>query len=169
MVLVRGTQKLLMRLKRHGVDAMAESTTALGDWYGNVFFTRRARLVFLVSDRSLLSVFVPARDWPNFSSHFRSSVSDVLQGLGIPEIALAAELREMEEVKFGRTASRTVLGSMIDLAYQARWELEEQPDITLPELAIKLSRVPCGPIGMAYPREVAAALLTGSSKSQVPQ
>lgn len=71
----------------------------------------------------------------------------------------------MEALGFARTASRIVLGSMNDLAYQARAALDVQPDITLSTLAVTLSQVPCGPIGMRHPSDVALALLSSPSKS----
>jgi hypothetical protein len=36
MVVLRCTQTLLVRLKRPDVSAGTESTTLLGDWYGNI-------------------------------------------------------------------------------------------------------------------------------------
>ena len=67
MVVVRGTQKMLRRVSRESLDEPARSSTVLGDWYANLLFTRRARLVLLVSDRSLLSVLFPVRDCVNFA------------------------------------------------------------------------------------------------------
>ena len=93
---------MLRRVSRESLDEPARSSTALGDWYANLLFTRRARLVLLVSDRSLLSVLFPVRDCVNFAPRFRSAVTDLLTGLGIAPVALATELREMNEVQFGR-------------------------------------------------------------------
>ena len=36
MVVLRCTQKLLVRLKQADNQATGESTTRLGDWYGNI-------------------------------------------------------------------------------------------------------------------------------------
>ena len=69
----------------------------------------------------------------------------------------------MEQVRFARTASRSVLGSMIDLSYQTRWMLDARPGMTLDDVALELSRVPCGPIAMQYPRDVATAFLAGQA------
>ena len=161
MVLIRGTLKVLKKVDDRDFDVTAESSTALGDWYANLLSIRRARLVLLVSDRSLLSVLVPARDWSNVIRRFREALSELLSLLGVSKTHLAAELREMEQVRFARTASRSVLGSMIDLAYQTRWMLGARPGMTLGDVALELSRVPCGPIAMQYPRDVATARLAG--------
>ena len=150
---------MLRRVSRESLDEPARSSTVLGDWYANLLFTRRARLVLLVSDRSLLSVLFPVRDCVNFVPRFRSAVTDLLTSLGIAPVALATELREMNEVQFGRTISRSVLGSMNDLAYHARWLLGERPSLRETDLALELSQIPCGPIGYRHPGEVAAELL----------
>ena len=78
MVVIRGTLKVLKKVDDCDFDVAAESTTALGDWYANLLSIRRARLVLLVSDRSLLSVLVPARDWGNFTQRLRLALSDLL-------------------------------------------------------------------------------------------
>ena len=150
---------MLRRLSRQAVDEPARSSTVLGDWYGNLLFTRHSKLVLLVSERSLLSVPLPVRDCVNFVPRFRSAVGNVLAAVGVSAGPVAAELGEMENVEFARTISRSVLGSMNDLADQARWLLGERPDITVRDLALELSQVPCGPIGYRHPGEFAAALL----------
>ena len=160
MVVIRGTQKVLKRIRDKNVDVTVASTTALGDWYANLLSVCQARLVLLVSERSLLSVVVPARDWGNFLPPFRDAVSDLLAGLAVPSADAKAELGEMDQLRFSRTASRVVLGSMIDLTYQARTILAARPGISLGRLALELSKVPSGPIGMQYPRDVAAGLLS---------
>ena len=160
---------MLRRVSRESLDEPARSSTALGDWYANLLFTRRARLVLLVSDRSLLSVLFPVRDCVNFAPRFRSAVTDLLTSLGIAPVALATELREMNEVQFGRTISRSVLGSMNDLAYHARWLLGQRPSLRETDLALELSQIPCGPIGYRHPGEVAAELLAKTAGRGDPQ
>ena len=57
-VVLRCTHKLLLRLKRAGVPASVESTTRLGDWYGNILrIGRRLHLVF-ISERSRFPVVI---------------------------------------------------------------------------------------------------------------
>jgi len=48
---------------------------------------------------------------------------------------------------------------MRDLALNAWWIIESNPQTSMLEIAYQLAEVPCGPLGMAYPREVATALL----------
>ncbi len=48
MVVLRCTQKLLVRLKQVGELPAAESSTRLGDWHGNILrIGRRQHLLFI--------------------------------------------------------------------------------------------------------------------------
>jgi hypothetical protein len=57
MVVLRCTQKLLVRLKRTAVSADTESTTLLGDWYGNIAFgkTRNRSLLGTLNDFAFMA------------------------------------------------------------------------------------------------------------------
>jgi hypothetical protein len=77
MLTFRCTRKLLKRPHVDGLDEGAV-TTRLGDWYGNLLFTRYLRLVICVSERSLLPVFVEAKDFSTSATRFRAAVRLVL-------------------------------------------------------------------------------------------
>ena len=159
MYVLRCTQKLLRRLGSDlGPDDPAPST-ALGNWYANLFNVGHLRLVHLVSDRSLLSVLVPSKNIRDLPARHKDALAQVLATLGIEDALVEAELLEMAEWSIGRTASRSVLGSMRDLAISARWRLWTEPHYTLMELAFDLAQTPCGPLDMRHPAEVATSLL----------
>jgi len=90
-------------------------------------------------------------------------LAEVLQALGAPTRAIEAEISDMETVVFAATVNRSVLGSMNDLIFQAKWELERDPQQTLLELGLRLSQIPCKPLGYRYPREAAMVRLEGES------
>ena len=122
MVTVRCTQKLLKYL-RTGTDLRHTDlpTTRLGDWYANLLFARHQRLIICVSERSLLPVIVAAKDSSSFSSWFREGVRSVLWTIGVSTDALNHELQEMVDVSIGRAATRSVLGSLNELALGAHY------------------------------------------------
>ena len=115
MVVVRCTRKLLDRL---GLVTSSEmrSTTALGDWYATILFTNPQHVVLLVNASTRLPVVIAARDLSTLPSRFATGLAAVLTDLQIPEEAIAGELREMQDVVFSTTASRSVLGTMNDYA-----------------------------------------------------
>ena len=164
MVIVRGTKKMLTRVGGVTLNPEVRSTTELGDWYADLLFTRHARLVLLVSERSLLSVLLPARDLSHFADRFREAAAEVFAGLDASPSAAEAEVMQMKSVEFGPTASRTVLGCMNDLAFQARTILEDQPELGLKAVALKLARVPFSSIGNRFPGDLAVVLLSASEQ-----
>ena len=161
MLTFRCTQRVLRRL---GIETIADapvSTTRLGDWYINLLLARRHRLLIFVSEPTLLSVFIPVKELSTLIPRFRRGLAEVLQALGAPIHAIEAETSDMETVVFAATVNRSVLGSMNDLIFQAKWELKSNPQQTLLELGLRLSQVPCKPLGYRYPREAAMGRLTG--------
>jgi len=137
----------------------------LGDWYANLLFVRRARLVLVVNERSLLSVLLPANEFGKFMPRLRTAVERVLAALGAPPMAVVAELREMQHSELGPTINRRVLGSMNDLAFQVRVRLDDEPETSLDAIELELSKVPFSAIEYRRPAEVAVGLLSGVSST----
>ncbi len=122
MVTLRCTHKLLRYLRAVAVQRDTDfPTTRLGDWYANLLFTKRRRLIVCVSESSLLPVIVAAKDPSSFSSRFREAVRSMLWTVGVSRDALDRELLEMAGVTIGRTANRSVLCSLNELALGARY------------------------------------------------
>ena len=59
MVVLRCTLKLRVRLKQAGDEPAVESTTRLGDWYGNVLRIGRPQHLLFISERSRLPLVLP--------------------------------------------------------------------------------------------------------------
>ena len=78
MVVLRCTHKLLVRLKPAVVPADVESTTRLGDWYGNVLRIWRRQYLIFISERSRLPVVIPIGEVKRLETVFPDAVCDVL-------------------------------------------------------------------------------------------
>ena len=163
MYTLRCTRALLRRLGRvtsPGDDPAAAATTTLGDWYANPLNLGPHRLILCTNERSLLSVVVPAKDLPGLPQRLAGSVAVLLRRIGVPPSAVAREVREMQWVRFDRTLSRSVLGSMNDFAFTAdAFFRRPESDVYLEDLDWRLSETPCGPLGYAQPLERARELL----------
>lgn len=133
MVTLRCTQRLLKQLKVPRGVKVEPSTTRLGDWYANLLYTRPARLVLCVSEKSQLPVLVPAKGLNTLPSRVRDGVREMLLAIKVPAAAVEAEVRAMEALVYAPTAL---------LAYQ-----------------LLLSEAPCKPIGWRSPQAVARELL----------
>ncbi len=117
-------------------------------------------MILCTSERSLLSVIVPAKDLPSLPRRIADALAYLLGRIGIPDPAIRREVREMQWVRFAPTASRRVLGHMNDFAFQVE-HMASHGDgpLYMSDLAERLAGTPCGSMEYARPVDVAAALL----------
>ncbi len=160
----RCTRKLIRRLQIPVEREAPQPTTRLGDWYADLLFPGPQRYLFLVSERSLLPVFMPLREQDNLLANFRARLAAVLLALDVPESLVVRELAEMEETRLSTTASRRILASMRDLARNAKARLEMAPETSPLDLALYLTLTPCGPLGYRSPAAVTRDLLLRSGR-----
>lgn len=120
MVVLRCTRKLLERLKQADDLPPVESTTRLGDWYGNLLRIGHRQLLLFISERSRLPVILPAQDAKRLPLVFADAVCERLAIVGVPPADIAAERLRMREMAFGRTRSRSLLGTMNDFSFMAQ-------------------------------------------------
>jgi hypothetical protein len=77
--------------------------------------------------------------------------------LGVPTAEIERELAEMvDDVRIGRTASRTILGAMNDFLRMLSYR---RPGTSPLQVSRELAEAPCGPLGMRSPDDVAPELL----------
>jgi hypothetical protein len=91
MVVLRCTQKLLVRLKRAGDLPAVKSTTRLGDWYGNILRIGRRQHLLFISERSRLSVVLPIAEAKRLSDLFPDAVCERLAIVGVTAADIADE------------------------------------------------------------------------------
>ena len=162
MYTLRCTQRLLARLGQPIADGRATApTTALGDWYANTLNVGRLRLVLCTSERTLLTVLVPARNLSAFPDRLCEAMARMLARLDVAPGEVAREEREMTWHQLGRTASRRILGSMNDFAFLAETCIRDDgPDADLDEIAAVLNRAPCRPIEYQSPDRFTQAVFS---------
>jgi hypothetical protein len=158
MVVLRCTQKLLVRLKQVGDLPPVESTTRLGDWYGNILQVGRRQHLLFISERSRLPVVIPIRKLKRLGSVFPDAVCERLSVVGVAVADIADERMRMLDSAFGRTRNRSLLGTLNDFAFMvqsgdARRNEPESPE----ELMRFLSKTPILPLEGASPIELTRA------------
>ena len=161
MLTIRATTRLLKRAKIQPDPAPPASTGKLGDWYGNLLIVRPAQLVLCVSERTLLPVLGPAKDVAGLAERLMNGAGDVLRAIGVAEVEVLRELEHMRDVRFAKTASRPILGSMNDFAFMFEMGsklVEDSGPRPLLEEALQLAKAPCSPIGMDSPDRATRAL-----------
>ncbi len=118
-------------------------------------------MILCTNERSLLSVVVPAKDLPKLPGRLITSVERLLARIGVPPALVWAEIEAMQQVRFGPTRSKSVLGSMNDFVYQVDAEFSQGREVVyLDGIDLRLSEVPCGPLKYRSPAEVALDLIT---------
>jgi hypothetical protein len=136
------TQKLLRRLRIARPEASsAVPTNALGNWYANLIHVGRVQMVMATSERTLLTVLLPAVDLRNsLLPNLCAAVYLLLQQLGVDPARAATEVEAMRDVRIGRTESRSVLGSMNDLLRMLDWDVRDgRPPM---EIMLRLAETP---------------------------
>ena len=159
MLTVRCTTKLLRRLKVSPGPSPATSSSRLGDWYATILSVRPAHLILLVNEQTRLAAVLPAREIGTLAARIPDAIAEVLAELGTPAGAIDSERREMAEVRFDRTSSRSVLGTMIDYVFMIDWGRSRGASQELLRIAMDLNRTPVGPLKYERPDDVARRAL----------
>jgi hypothetical protein len=120
-------------------------------------------MVLCTSERSLLSVIVPAKDLPGLPLRLAESLAYLLHRIRVPAPAIERELREMAWVRFAPTASRRVLGHMNDFAFQVEhMAARGTGPLYMSDFAEQLAVTPCGSIDYERPIDMAHRLLSAA-------
>ena len=121
MVVLRCTKNLLARFKHDGDPPPVESTTRLGDWYGNILRIGHRQMLIFISERSRLPVVIPMKESKRLDVVFPDPVCEVLAAAGVSASDIASEQLQMSEIAFGPTRNRSLLGTLNDFAHMARF------------------------------------------------
>ena len=162
MVTLRLTHKLQELLAIEFTEGLIPTTSRLGDWYANFVPTHSGDLIVLVSEKTLLSVAIPLWESDHWLLWFRLRVENLLGMIGIPSKAISQELYHYNDIQFAKTTSRSVLGSMNDIAFQHQSIAEmtaNKVDLSLSNAEYQMSQMPCKPIDYRGPMDVAKELL----------
>ena len=158
MVVLRCTQKLLVRLKQVGDLPPVESSTRLGDWYGNVLRIGRRQHLLFISERSRLPVVLPMREAKRLATVFPDAVCERLAIVGVAAAGIADERARMSDLAFGRTRNRSLLGTLNDFAFMAQSVDARRAEPESPEELMRfLSQTPILPLDGASPIDLTRA------------
>ena len=114
-----------------------------------------------MNEKSLLTAVVPSWESMNLLQHFRKRVANLLLLIGIPRIKVNQEISQLDQIQFGRTASRSLLGSMNDFAWNYQKMLDEgsdKSDYKVSNLEYEMSQMPCKPLNFHFLQDMAIKL-----------
>jgi len=167
MLTIRCTRKLLKHLDLSPVKEPESSTGRLGDWYSNLVPTYAGELIVFASERTLLTVAIPAWQAGTLDTLFRARVRNLLAMLGVSREAAEKELSHYHEILYAKTANRSVLGSLNDIAFNYQVIAEQSADsrtLSLSDTENRLSHMPSIARGF-FPDKEARRLLELQSQS----
>ncbi len=152
-LLIRCTQKLLAEIPKHLIDP---SLDGIG-WHANLLRIERRKCVLFTHDETLYSVFVPGLKKPDFErlpDIFGQRLFKTLLWEEFPQAQIELILDAARVVRFTRSNSRSVLGSMNDIQFQIQVHVEHDDGLDhcdLVNLHRRLNLIPFSAIGYNHP------------------
>jgi len=147
MGIIRCTAKLLTELKTKPTNGPSQSS-AWCDWHANLLWVDRKKCVLFTNNQTLYSFFLPSMKKPileNFEEVFRLGLFKSLMTEGFADPQVEYMLREHQQIVIAKTNSRSILGSMNDLALQIKSMIYATGGLAnadLPEINRQLNRTP---------------------------
>ena len=123
--------------------------SGLGPWTANLIFINRRKCILFVNDKTLFNFLVPdmlRQHIRELDKMFRDWFSCTLAGEGFTLPQTDKILEEYESIGYSKTRSRSVLGSMNDLVFMYKYELQSNSlhRWDFPEIIKKMNRTIVG-------------------------
>jgi hypothetical protein len=122
MAIIRCTNKLLNEL-RIKPTSIQDQFPGLYDWHANLLWLNHRKYVLFTNDQTLYSFLIHWGKTPrpvNFLESFRLNMFNSLMSEGLSVAQVEYVLSEHLQVTIAKTNSRSILGSMNDLAFQIK-------------------------------------------------
>ena len=151
MGIIRCTAKLLTELKTKPTNGPYLSS-AWCDWHANLLWVDRKKCVLFTNNQTLYSFFLPSMKKPifeKFEEVFRLGLFKSLMTEGFAEPQVEYMLREHQHIVIAKTNSRSILGSMNDLAFQLKCLIETMGGLARADLSKvnrEMNRIPMSAI-----------------------
>jgi hypothetical protein len=147
MAIIKCTAKLLRELRTKPAIEPTQSP-GLWHWHANLLRIERKKCVLFTNDRTLYSFFVFMKKRPqqaDFAEMFRLGLLKSLMSERLTDLRIKYVLSEHGHIVIAKTSSRSVLGSMNDLAFQITSMIQAMGGLAvadLTEINRNLNRVP---------------------------
>ena len=112
---------------------------------------RTRQTALFVSEKTLLPVLMPFAPAATLLDRFPDQLAHVLARHQVDAGTVARECVDTTDYQVATIASRSVVGSMNEFDFLADAYRQDDPELDLLDLSIRLSAVPCGPL---YRRQV---------------
>jgi len=161
MQLIRCTKKLQkeMGLKKSDISENEPSESLLGSWHANLIYIDGKKCLLFVNDRTLFNFIVAdisRAQIRELSKIFKATLECVLATEGVPETAKTRIMSEYESIQYANTNSKSVIGSMNDLAFHYTHYIQSEGGVhsySVPSIIQKMNRTPMGALEYVFPVE----------------
>lgn len=136
------TKKMLDELRVRKIGA-SEDYRGIKGWHANIFRLYRSKSVLLVNDETRFAVFIPRmvkKDFENFDVIFRDYFRAALEWASVEKGDIAKSLLLLGKCSFGKSHSRSVLGTLNDMKKAVEFLLETELG-RLPESEVEVQRI----------------------------
>lgn len=159
MQLIHCTQKLLkeMGLKKSDLPTDSSPGAVLGPWHANLLYIDRRKCILLANDKTLFNFIVPdlkKEHIRQLDALFPQWLQCILAEEGFDEAIRDKIMVEYRDIGFASTHSRVVLGSMNDLAFHYKIQIESAGGVhsyMIPQIIRQLNRMSMKPLGYGFP------------------
>src|SRR3984957_10125716 len=128
------------------LPAPAQPSTRLGNWYVHLARIGHQQIVLATSERSLLTVLLPARQLrESIEISFQAAVAELLAALQLPAQIVSRELAAAQPISFAAASNRRVIGSMNKFVRQIKSDLTRIDDPL--RLSLRLGETPMSAVG----------------------
>lgn len=171
MQIIRCTAKLQkeMGTRKGDLIGSVEGTTGLGGWHANLLHIDRRKCVLFANDRTLFNFIVPdlkREHIRQLDRVFQKHLACVLNSEDLDQRIVESICKESQQIRYGATNNRSVLGSMNDLASHYKYFISEAGGVhspEVPEIIRKLNRMPFGSLKYTYAIDTLKNLYEGQS------
>lgn len=123
-----------------------QPSTRLGNWCVHLARFGHQQIVIATSERSLLTVLLPARQLrESIEFRFQAAVAELLDALHLRTKIVNRELAAVQPISFGAASNRRVIGSMTEFVRQIESDLPRIGDPL--HLSLRLGETPMSAVG----------------------
>ena len=149
MQLIKCTAKLRkeMGLKKSDLSETVPENSLLGAWHANLLYVNRKKCVLFVNDKTLYNFVVINLSRAKIKELDSIFVQYLVLNLfqeGFSEALVKRLTQEYDTIQFTKTDSKSVLGSMNDLAFHYKYHIQTEGENALPSIIHKMNRMPMG-------------------------
>ena len=153
-----------MGLKKNDISEDKPRESHLGSWHANLIYIDGKKCILFVNDKTLFNFIVPdisRAQIKELSSIFKVKLECVLTAEGVSERVKTKILSEYESIQYANTNSKSILGSMNDLAFHYKYHIQSEGGVhsyAVPSIIKKLNHMPMGALEYVFPIEALKAV-----------